>query len=118
MIDIEEKKFTNQDGNTVVVFKPKGRLDITISWEFRLRLQKCIFHLSCHIFVNLSQVMFIDSTGLNYLVAGMRDAHKANVLFRICNLRPETKLVTMMDMVLKKFESKEEALNNFFTFYS
>lgn len=98
----------------MVVFKPKGRLDITTSWEFRLRLQKCISHLSCHIFVNLSQVMFIDSTGLNSLVAGMRDAHR----FRICNLRPETKLVTIMDMVLKKFESEEEALNNFFTFYS
>ncbi len=117
-MEIEEKKLTNQDGKNVIVFKPKGRLDITTSWEFSLRLKKCISNLNCHIVVNLSQIMFIDSTGLNSLVAGMRDAYKAKGSFRICNLHPETKLVTMMDMVLKIFETEEEALNNIIPFPS
>ncbi len=64
------------------------------------------------------QVIFIDSTGLNSLVAGMRDAHKAKGSFRICNLRPEAKLVSMIDMALKIFETEEEALNKLIPFYS
>jgi anti-anti-sigma factor len=89
------------------------RLDITTAWQFRLKLQECISKLSRHVVVNLSQVNFIDSSGLTSLVAGMRDADKVKGSFRICNVHPEAKLVfevTMMDSVFEIFETEEEAL--------
>ncbi|MFQ4142317.1 STAS domain-containing protein [Chlorogloeopsis sp. ULAP02] len=113
MIQIEQKTYTSQDGNSVIVLAPTGRLDITTAWQFRLKLQECISKLSCHIVVNLSQVNFIDSSGLTSLVAGMRDADKVNGSFRISNVHPEAKLVfevTMMDTVFEIFETEEEAL--------
>ncbi|MBD2608283.1 STAS domain-containing protein [Scytonema hofmannii FACHB-248] len=113
MIHIDQKTYTTQDGNTVIVLTPSGRLDITTAWQFRLKLQECISKLSRHVVVNLGQVNFIDSSGLTSLVAGMRDADKVKGSFRICNVHPEAKLVfevTMMDTVFEIFETEEEAL--------
>ena len=113
VIQIEQKSYTTQEGDTVIVLTPSGRLDITTAWQFRLKLQECISKLSSHVVVNLGQVNFIDSSGLTSLVAGMRDADKVRGSFRICNVHPEAKLVfevTMMDTVFEIFESEDEAL--------
>ena len=110
---MEQKIHTTQDGKTVIVLTPLGRLDITTAWQFRLKLQECISKVSSHIVVNLSQVNFIDSSGLTSLVAGMRDADKVTGSFRICNVHPEAKLVfevTMMDSVFEIFDTEAEAL--------
>mgnify|MGYP002777188450 FL=1 len=112
-IHMEQKTYTTQDGTTVIVLTPSGRLDITTAWQFRLKLQECISKLSRHVVVNLGQVNFIDSSGLTSLVAGMRDADKVRGSFRICNVHPEAKLVfevTMMDSVFEIFETEQEAL--------
>lgn len=105
---MEQRIRTTQDGRTVVILAPTGRLDITTAWQFRLKLQECIAKISSHIIVNLGQVHFIDSSGLTSLVAGMRDADKVKGSFRICKVHPEAKLVfevTMMDSV---FEIKKK----------
>ncbi len=103
---------TTPDERTVVVLRPTGRLDITTAWQFRLKLQECISQTSPHIVVNLSEVNFIDSSGLTSLVAGMRDADKMNGSFRICSVHPEARLVfevTMMDSVFEIFDSEDES---------
>jgi anti-sigma B factor antagonist len=113
VINIDQKIYTIEDGNNVIVLTPLGRLDITTAWQFRLKLQECISKQSGHVVVNLGQVNFIDSSGLTSLVAGMRDADKVKGSFRICNVHPEAKLVfevTMMDTVFEIFETEEEAL--------
>ncbi|MEA5575058.1 STAS domain-containing protein [Anabaena sp. UHCC 0451] len=116
-MNINQKTYSNPEGNTVIVLKPTGRLDITTAWQFRLKLQECISKLSRHVLVNLGEVNFIDSSGLTSLVAGMRDADKVKGSFRICNVHPEAKLVfevTMMDTVFEIFETEEEALEALF----
>jgi anti-sigma B factor antagonist len=110
---MEQKIHTIKDGKTVIVLTPSGRLDITTAWQFRLKLQECISKISPYVVVNLSQVNFIDSSGLTSLVAGMRDADKVHGSFRICNVHPEAKLVfevTMMDSVFEIFDTEEQAL--------
>lgn len=114
MVHIDQKTHTTEDGTNVIVLKPIGRLDITTAWPFRLKLQECISQLRRHVVVNLSQVDFIDSSGLTSLVAGMRDADKIKGSFRICSVHPDAKLVfevTMMDTVFEIFETEEEALD-------
>ncbi|NJL86580.1 MAG: STAS domain-containing protein [Leptolyngbyaceae cyanobacterium SM1_1_3] len=110
---MDQKTLTTDDGKTVIILTPAGRLDITTAWQFRLKLQECISRVSPHVIVNLSQVNFIDSSGLTSLVAGMRDADKVKGSFRICNVHPEAKLVfevTMMDSVFEIFEAEDDAL--------
>ncbi|MBP5975925.1 STAS domain-containing protein [Brasilonema sp. CT11] len=115
MYYIDQKTYTTQEGKTVTVLTPTGRLDITTAWQFRLKLQECISKVSRHLVVNLGQINFIDSSGLTSLVAGMRDADKVKGSFRICNVHPEAKLVfevTMMDTVFEIFETEKEALES------
>jgi anti-anti-sigma factor len=115
MINIEEKIETIKDNHTIIILKPSGRLDISTAWQFRLKLQESISKITPYIVVNLSEVNFIDSSGLTALVAGMRDADKFQGKFVICNIHPEAKLVfevTMMDSVFSIYETEEEALKN------
>ncbi|HEY9660723.1 MAG TPA: STAS domain-containing protein [Allocoleopsis sp.] len=110
---MEQKTRQTQDGKTVIVLTPTGRLDITTAWQFRLKLQECISKVSPHVVVNLSQSNFIDSSGLTSLVAGMRDADKVHGSFRICNVHPDARVVfevTMMDSVFEIFDTEEAAL--------
>ncbi|MBD0334877.1 MAG: STAS domain-containing protein [Cyanobacteria bacterium Co-bin13] len=110
---MDQRTYTAEDGRTVIILTPTGRLDITTAWQFRLKLQECISRISPHVVVNLSQVNFIDSSGLTSLVAGMRDADKVKGSFRICNVHPDAKLVfevTMMDSVFEIFDTEAEAL--------
>lgn len=112
---MDQRAYTTQDGRTVIILTPTGRLDIMTAWQFRLKLQECISRISPHIVVNLSQVNFIDSSGLTSLVAGMRDADKLEGSFRICNVHPDAKLVfevTMMDSVFEIFDTEQQALAN------
>ena len=110
---MEQKTFTTPHGEEIIILSPLGRLDITTAWQFRLKLQEAITEATPHILVNLSEVNFIDSSGLTSLVAGMRDADKIHGSFRICNVHPEAKLVfevTMMDSVFEIYETEEDAL--------
>lgn len=111
---MKQETLTAQDGRTITILRPEGRLDITTAWQFRLKLQDCMSANGPHVIVNLEHINFIDSSGLTSLVAGMRDADKAHGSFRICSVHPEAKLVfevTMMDSVFEIFDSEEEAVN-------
>jgi anti-sigma B factor antagonist len=113
VIPIDQVTRTASDGTTIIVLIPSGRLDIRTAWQFRLELQQCISKLSPHVVINLSQVSFVDSSGLTALVAGMRDADKNKGSFRICEVHPESRLVfevTMMDSVFEIYDTEEEAL--------
>jgi anti-anti-sigma factor len=63
--------------------------------------------------VNLGNLNAIDSAGLTTLVAGLRDAEKAQGSFRICNLpislRPVFEVSTMDD-VFEIYDTEEAAL--------
>lgn len=110
---MEQRTFTTPNGDEIEIINPLGRLDITTAWQFRLKLQEAISEATPNILVNLSEVNFIDSSGLTSLVAGMRDADKIDGSFRICNVHPEAKLVfevTMMDSVFEIYDTEEEAL--------
>jgi len=76
--------------------------------------KECISKHSPHVVVNLSQVNFIDSSGLTSLLAGMRESDKVKGSFRICNVHPEARLVfevTMMDTVFEIFDTEEQVLH-------
>ena len=100
-------------GESVTIFSPEGRLDITTAWQFRLQLQDAITPETPNVLVNLGKVTFIDSSGLTSLVAGMRDTDKVGGSFRLCNIHSEARLVfevTMMDTVFEIYDTEAEAL--------
>jgi anti-anti-sigma factor len=113
VLPLEQRTSMAPAGQPVTVLMPKGRLDMATAWEFRLKLRDCLSKHSPHVVVNLAEVDFIDSSGLTTLVAGLRDAETWQGSFRICQMRPEARLVfeiTQMDSVFELFETEEEAL--------
>ncbi|MGF1512843.1 MAG: STAS domain-containing protein [Elainellaceae cyanobacterium] len=112
---MDQETLTFDENRQVTILRPSGRLDITTAWQFRLKLQECISSSCPHLIINLSDVNFIDSSGLTSLVAGMRDADKVNGSFRICNVHSDAKLVlevTMMDSVFDIYSSEQAALES------
>jgi anti-anti-sigma factor len=114
VLKIEQKTHQiEEDGTTIIVLTLSGHLDLATAWEFSAKLQNCIANITPHIVVNLSQVDFIDSSGLTALVAGMRDTAKLHGSFCLCNIDPEVKRIfelTMMNYVLAIFATEKEAL--------
>lgn len=112
-IVVKQTVYQTQSGKPIAVLAPTGRLDITTASHFRTKLQDCIAKVSPDLVINLSQVSFIDSSGLAVLVAGMRDADQSQGSFRLCDVHPEARLVfevTMMDSVFQMFNTEAEAL--------
>jgi anti-anti-sigma factor len=113
MTVMEQRTYQRDDGATVVVISPRGKLDISTAWQFRLQLQECITTVSSHLVLNLSRLEAIDSAGLTTLVAGLRDAEKAEGSFRIChlpvNLRPVFEVSTL-DEVFEIYDTEAAAL--------
>jgi anti-anti-sigma factor len=110
---MEQRTYQREDGQVVVVMSPQDKLDISTAWQFRLKLQDCITNLSPHLVINLGSLSAIDSAGMTTLVAGLRDAEKAEGSFRICNLpvslRPVFEVSTMDDL-FEIYETEEAAL--------
>ena len=110
---MEQHTYRRKDGNLVVIVTPTGKLDVSTAWQFRLKLQDCITNLTPHLVVNLGKLDIIDSAGLTTLVAGLRDAEKAEGSFRICNLpltlQPVFEVSTM-DNLFEIYETEEAAL--------
>lgn len=110
---MEQRTYQRDDGQLVVVIAPTGKLDVSTAWQFRLHLQECISHLSSHVVLNLGRLETIDSAGLTTLVAGLRDAEKAEGSFRICNLPAMLRSVfeiSTMDDLFEIYESEAAAL--------
>lgn len=99
---MEQRTYRREDGQLVAVMAPEGKLDVSTAWQFRLKLQDCVAHLTPHVVLNLNRLNAIDSAGMTTLVAGLRDAERAQGSFRICNLpvslRPVFEVSTMIDL--------------------
>ncbi|EDX86106.1 hypothetical protein S7335_3809 [Synechococcus sp. PCC 7335] len=110
---MKHKEIKTPAGESVIVFSPEGRLDITTAWQFRLKLQEAITQDTPNVLVDLAKITFIDSSGLTSLVAGMRDSDNVGGSFRLCNVHTEARLVfevTMMDTVFEIYDTEAEAL--------
>src|SRR3954451_14949754 len=65
-----------------------GELDVYTSPVLRQRLREMIGHGSTRVVVNLSELTFIDSTGLGVLVGAFRRAEAMSVELVLEDVRP------------------------------
>jgi anti-sigma B factor antagonist len=101
-------------GTQVSVFRLQDSLDIASAWRFKLRLKETLRRKTPHIVVNLSQVKFIDSSGLTALVLGMRATANNGGSFRLAAIHPEALPVfelTDMHQVFAIFACEESAIH-------
>jgi anti-sigma B factor antagonist len=100
------------EGECLVVSLKESRLDAVIAANFREALIERIGQGQRNIVLDMSQVNFMDSSGLGALVSIMKHLGHAGRL-HICGVTPSVMAVlklTRMDRVLKTFESRQAAM--------
>ena len=103
--------FETLAGN-VTLIRIEGRLDAAAAPEFQARLMDVIARGRTRLAVDLSEVLFVDSTGIGTLVSGLKAARRAGGELRLVAPGPQAmKLLklTTLDRVFRTSETLDEA---------
>jgi len=102
-----------ESGNGTATLIIQGEIDMSSSTLVRTHLTDLFKKNQKMIVVDLSNVSYIDSSGIATLVEGLQWSHSNNTKFRLTNLSPMVKDVFEIARLLTVFEvydSQEEAL--------
>ncbi|MDA0691963.1 MAG: STAS domain-containing protein [Nitrospinae bacterium] len=102
-----------ESGNGTATLIIQGEIDMSTSTLVRTHLTDLFKKNQKMIVVDLSNVSYIDSSGIATLVEGLQWSHSNNTKFRLTNLTPMVKDVFEIARLLTVFEvydSQEEAL--------
>ncbi len=100
----------------VAVLRLSGRLDLLSAGEAKQQMAAAVEGGHSRLVVDLGDVSFVDSSGLGALVGGLKAARTAGGDLRIARPSPQTRSVlklTMLERVLRPYETVEEALAEF-----
>lgn len=104
---------SSQNGNGAVTLTIAGEIDMSSSSKVRSHLTDLFKGNQDLIVVDLSNVTYIDSSGIATLVEGLQWSHSNKKKFRLTGLTPMVKDVFEIARLLTVFEiydSREEAL--------
>jgi anti-sigma B factor antagonist len=92
-----------RDGRTVTV-SLHGEIDVLTVDQVRIALRDALATAPLDLVVDLTDLGFIDSTGLGALIAGFQCARDAGVRFRLAHPSPVVRQVLVLSGVLEVVE--------------
>lgn len=101
--------------NVLVVEISENRLNAKVAVEFKLHLLQAIDTGSFNIVLDLTEVNFIDSSGLGAIVSGLKELGRRGDIY-ICGLHDSVQQMfslTRLDKVFKIFPTRSEAIQAF-----
>jgi anti-sigma B factor antagonist len=104
---------TREVSGARAVLAVEGRLNATTAPEARARIQELVGQGRAEIVVDLSQVGFLDSSGLSALVSGLKAARERGGTLKLAGLSEQVGRIfklTMLDRVFELYPSVEAAL--------
>jgi len=110
IVQVEEKD------NVVLIQVKEERLDAHNSGELKTQMLNLFEEGKNNLIVNLSEVRFVDSSGLGSLVSGFKNASARNGSLKLCGLQPQVKSMfelTRLHRVFEIFPASEDALASF-----
>jgi len=93
-------------------FQLKGRLDLTTASQLKEKVQQCLTEGHKNVLLNMSQVDFINSSGLGTLVSTLKIVRTNNGRILLSSLAPyvqEIFEITQLSHIFEIFESESEA---------
>lgn len=96
-----------------VVLAATGRLNLTTAGHLRRTVDEVVGEGRARVVVDLTDVVFIDSSGLGALVGGLKSARQAGGDLRIAGAGEQVRTVlglTNLDRVLRPHPTVEDAL--------
>src|SRR5215210_5681670 len=100
-----------ETGATVI--EATSRLDMAAAGQLKALVQSAIGRAETPVVVDLSQVQFMDTTGLSALISGLRATRQAGTDLRIAGATSHVLSVlamTRIDRVIRPYSSVEDAL--------
>jgi anti-sigma B factor antagonist len=108
-MQVEEKLV----GKFLIVKPLEKRIDFKVATDFKDKMAELIESGNMFILLNMSDVEFIDSSGLGAIVSSLKRMKGRGGLF-ICGLKETIMMMfnlTRMNRVFRIFESEQEAIN-------
>ena len=113
MIDITTRR---DEGRQVEVLELSGRFDVYEAAPVREIVDHLIDSGMPRLLINLSQVNFIDSSGLALLMQTMKRCQQNEGDLHLCCLQRPVQLIfqlSRLDKALKVFDTEQDALDAF-----
>ncbi|NES80557.1 MAG: STAS domain-containing protein [Moorea sp. SIO2B7] len=99
----------------VKVVEPHGILDGTTAGQFKQEITNLVQSNVDIVLIDFTHVTFMDSSGLEALVLGLKTVRTAGGQLFICRINEQVRMLfelTSMDRVLEVFESREAFENS------
>lgn len=103
-------------GGAVLMLVQEERLDAHNSGELKTQMLKLFEDGKSNLVVDLSDVRFVDSSGLGALVSGFKNASSRNGSLKLSGLQMQVKSMfelTRLHRVFEIYNDAEEALGSF-----
>lgn len=104
-----------EERSGITVCALKGDVDISSSPEVKKEFDNIIGRKANKLVVNLSDVKYVDSSGLATMVEVLKNMRKYGGTLHLCNLSDKIKglfEITKLDKLFKIAASEEEAIKN------
>ncbi|MEA5582880.1 STAS domain-containing protein [Nodularia harveyana UHCC-0300] len=95
----------------VVLFKPQGSIDLQGGMAFSQKMLEVTPQADQLWVIDLSEVDFMDSTGLVPLINGLTSARESGCRLVLCNVQTPVRLIlelTQLDSVFEIFDSYDD----------
>jgi anti-sigma B factor antagonist len=106
---------TRQSGDTLILSIGEERLDAHNSPELREYVLKMLAEGHTRFIVDLSQVLFVDSSGLGVLLSGYKNVSLQSGRFSLAGLHPRVQSMfelTRLNQVFEIFANLDEAMEH------
>lgn len=107
---ITEKYF----GDATAILSVEGRLNAITADDLKKRIKQLVAKQYIHLILDLTEVSFIDSSGLSALVIGLKATHEKDGSIKLVGLNKKTKYVfelTRLTRVFTFYEDVDSALS-------
>ena len=105
-----------EQGDIVQIEVAEERMDAHNSGDLKEQMLQLFDEGKCNLVIDLSQVRFIDSSGLGALVSGFKNASAREGSLKLCCLQPQVRSMFELTRLHRVFEilpTLEEAVNSF-----
>lgn len=107
---------TSEHGDIVIINVKEERMDAHNSGTFKEQMLALFDEGRCRLIIDLSNVRFVDSSGLGALVSGFKNASAREGNLKLCGLQPQVRSMfelTRLHRVFEIFTTVEEAQESF-----
>lgn len=105
-----------EQGEIVKIEIQEERMDAHNSGDLKEQMLQLFDEGKCNLIIDLSEVRFVDSSGLGALVSGFKNASAREGSLKLCSLQPQVRSMfelTRLHRVFEIFSSIEEALESY-----